>query len=169
MKKRIPKTGSADLMRAWMKAQAQPWTVATLCDGLEIPPGKEREKTRNSVGDFENRGEIQRVAPDGRMKVKVNRFRYVRGWKGGREGELKSRICKAMYVSGTFSVRDLVRLCHPPEETEITRSWAEKLTRRLRRDGYLSIVGRRLCAHGAGAESLYHVEDRDKFRLEVMR
>jgi hypothetical protein len=73
-----------------------------------------------------------------------------------------------MRVSGTFAVTDIVRLCTRPDE-EMNREWIDKIVRRLRRSGHLAIVGRRLCAHRAGAEALYHVTDRDKFRLEVMR
>jgi len=157
-------------MRAWMQAEDEPFTAACLCAGLGIPPGKEREVARNALGDFVKRGEVYRVDRDLRVRhFHIWRYRYCKAWARKAKGDIRPKILKAMYVSGTFSVRDLVRLCHPPEETEITRSWAEKLTRRLRRDGHLAIVGRRPCAHGAGAETIYHVADRDKFRLEVMR
>lgn len=168
--KNIPKTGLAPRMREWMKAQKRPFTKRDVYLGLGIDDIALRATLRNAVPDFERRGEIILQPPDKRnRRENLKRYRYNPAWKGGKDGVLKARIFKAMYVSGTFAVRDLVRLCHPPEETEITRSWCGKLVRRLRSEGHLCIVGRRQCAHGAGAESLYHVANRDKFRLEVMR
>ena len=165
----IPKTGLADRMRAWMKAQTQPFTAGQVCDGIGVSRGAEHARVRNTLGDFEDRGEILRQPPDKRMRLPLNRYRYNRAWQGGKDGVIKSRIFKAMYVSGTFAVTDLVRLCQRSDEKELTRAWTDKVVRRLRRAGHIANVGRRLCAHGAGAEALYHVADRDKFRLEVMR
>jgi hypothetical protein len=120
------------------------------------------------------------INPDKRIRRQdINRYRYNPAWKGGQKGTLRPRIYKAMYVSGTFAVTDIQRLVSNngdtlPQGVPIIhvpniRSWIDKIVRRLRRSGHLAVVGRRPCAHGAGAEALYHVADRDKFRLEVMR
>jgi hypothetical protein len=169
MSSKAPKTGLAGRMREWMKAQRRPFTKRDVYIGLGIDDPADRSTLRNAVPDFESRGEIILQPPDKRIRRQnINRYRYNPAWQGGQKGALKPRIFKAMYVSGTFAVTDIVRLCNRPEE-EISRAWIDKTVRRLRRSGHLAIVGRRLCAHGAGAEALYHVADRDKFRLEVMR
>jgi len=166
----IPKTGLASRMRAWMKMQKRPFTRRDVYIALGIDSAAERSTLRNAVPDFERRGEIILQPPDKRNRREhINRYRYNPAWLAVQKGSLKPRIYKAMYVSGTFAVTDIVRLCQRPEEREINRSWIDKVVRRLRRSGRLAIVGRRPCAHGAGAETLYHVANRDKFRLEVMR
>jgi len=151
-------------MRAWMKAQTRPFTKRDVYVGLGIESPADRSTLRNAVPDFERRGEIILQPSDKRNRRQdINRYRYNHTWQSEQKGFLKPRIFKAMYVSGTFAATDIQRL------TDLDRSWIDKTVRRLRRSGHLAIVGRRLCAHGAGAEALYHVTDRDKFRLEVMR
>ena len=164
MKHCTPKTGLAARMREWMKAQSRPFTKRDVYLGLGVDDPAERSTLRNAVPDFEARGEIILQPPDKRNRLQhINRYRYNHEWKGGQKGALNKRIFKAMYVSGTFAATDIQRL------TDCDRSWIDKSLRRLRRSGHLAIVGRRPCAHGAGAEALYHVTNRDKFRLEVMR
>jgi hypothetical protein len=170
MKIPTPKTGLAGRMREWMKAQSRPFTKRDVYLGLGVDCPADRSTLRNAVPDFEARGEIILQPPDKRNRRQdINHYRYNPAWQGAQKGALSPRISKAMYVSGTFAATDIVRLCQKPEEEEFDRSWIDKTVRRLRRSGHLAIVGRRLCAHGAGAEALYHVTDRDKFRLEVMR
>ena len=160
----IPKTGLASRMREWMKAQDRPFTKRDVYIGLGIHDPADRATLRNAIPDFARRDEIILQHPDKRNRRQdINRYRYNPEWKGGQKGALRPRIFKAMYVSGTFSATDLERL------TDLDRSWIDKTVRRLRRSGHLAIVGRRLCAHGAGAEALYHVTNRDKFKLEVMQ
>jgi len=163
-KNKVPKTGLADLMRVWMKARIRPFTKRDIYIGLGIDDPDLRATLRNAVPDFQRRGEIILLPPDKRIRRQnINRYRYDAAWKGGQKGELRPKIYKAMYVSGTFAVTDIVRL------TDEKRDWIEKVTRRLVSEGHLQKVARRLCAHGAGAETMYHVANRDKFRLEVMR
>lgn len=160
----VPKTGLADRMRAWMKAQSRPFTKRDVYLGLGIDDPARRATLRNAVYDFAVRGEILLQPPDKRIRLQnVNRYRYNAAWQYGQKGSLRPRILKAMYVSMTFSATDIQRL------TDLDRSWIDRTVTRLRRAGHLERVGRRLCAHGAGAETIYHVADRDKFRLEVMR
>jgi hypothetical protein len=159
-----PKTGLAGRMREWMKAQTRPFTKRDVYLGIGIESPEDRAIARNAAYDFAVRGEIILQPPDKRNRRQdINRYRYNHAWKGGQKGSLQPRIFKAMYVSGTFAVTDIQRLA------DLDRAWIDKVVRRLRRSGHLAIVGCRLCAHGAGAEALYHVTDRDKFRLEVMR
>lgn len=162
--KAIPKTGLADRMRAWMKAQKRPFTKRDVYIGLGIDDPKLRATIRNAIPDFEHRGEIVKQPPDKRNRRQgVNRYHYSHEWHSPQKGSLKPRIFKGMYISGTFAVTDIVRL------TDQNRDWIEKAVRKLVVDGHLEKVGRRLCAHGAGAETLYHVKNHDRFRLEVMR
>ena len=164
MSSKAPKTGLASRMRAWMKAQTRPFTKRDVYLGLGIESPADRAIARNAVPDFERRGEIVLQPPDKRIRRQdVNRYRYNASWKGARKGSLQPRIYKAMYVSGLFAVTDIQRL------TDLKRDWIDRVVRRLRRSGHLSVVGRRPCAHGAGAENIYHVANRDKFRLEVMQ
>ena len=160
---RVPKTGLASRMRAWMKAQRRPFTKRDVYLALGIESSAERSILRNAVPDFERRGEIILQPPDKRNRlVNLNRYRYNHDWKGGKTGELKPRLFKAMYVSGTFAATDIQRL------TDLNRSWIDKTVRRLRRSGHLAIVGRRRCSGSNSAETIFHIANRDKFRLEVM-
>jgi hypothetical protein len=169
------KTGLAGRMREWMKAQKRPFTKRDVYIGLGIESPADRATLRNAVPDFERRGEIILQPPDKRIRRQdVNRYLYNPAWQGAQKGALKPRIYKAMYVSGTFAATDIQRLMSNigdtmPHHVPNIRSWIDKTVRNLRRAGHISIVGRRRCAHGAGAEALYHVVNRDKFRLEVMR
>ena len=164
MSSKAPKTGLASRMRAWMKAQNRPFTKRDVYIGLGIDDPADRATLRNAVPDFLHRGEIWLAPPDRRIRRQnINRYVYNSAWQGAQKGALKPRIFKAMYVSGIFAVTDIVRL------TDQKRDWVDRIVKMLRRSGHLAIVGRRLCAHGAGAEAIYHVADRDRFRLEVMR
>jgi hypothetical protein len=152
-----------------MAAQKKPFCVAEICDALEIPPGDERQRVRNNVKDFIGRGEILQCPRDKRNRRQAAwRYRYNPTWQAVTKGGVQARIFKAMYVSGTFAVTDIRRLAQEGDKP-VDRSWIEKRVRQLVKAGHLQAVGRRLCAHGAGAETLYHVVNRDRFRLEVMQ
>jgi len=163
---RIPKTGIASRMREWMSKQRKPFTTAQIADGLGALPGKEKEKICNALADFITRAE---VVPLGKYVLRrkptvlVNRYAYNPAWHRVHKGTLNKRIYKAMYVSGTFAISDIHRLSEAPE-----RSWVDKIAKALRKKGLIQVVGRRPCTHGIGAEILYYIPDRDRFRLEVM-
>lgn len=158
------KTGLAGRMREWMKAQKRPFTKRDVYLALGIESPADRATLRNAVPDFERRGEIILQPPDKRIRRQdVNRYLYNFAWRGAEKGTIRPRIFKAMYVSGQFAVTDIVRL------TDQKRDWIDRIVVSLRKAGHIAPVGRRRCAHGAGAEILYHVADRDKFRLKVMR
>jgi len=160
MSRSIPKTGLAKCMRAWMSGVGRPFSRADIYAALGIAPGLERERVARAFQDFLRRREVV-PAPDGRAKK--TRYRYNAAWKKGTKAGLRARILKAMYFSGTFAVTDIRRLAGTEQ-----RSYADKIAKRLLREGFLRVVGRRPCGHGAGAERLYHVVNRDRFRLEVM-
>ncbi len=160
---KAPKTGLASAMRAWMAAQTAPFCVAELCDGLGTPSGNSRQIVRNALGDFVDRGEIMRCRLDKRIRRQVSKYRYNPEWQRKRKGTLNATILKAMYVTGQFAVTDIQRL------TDLKRDWIDRIVTSLKKAGYIRKVGRRLCAHGAGAENLYHIVNRDRYRLEVMR
>jgi len=157
-----PKTGLADRMRAWMKARDAKFTPVQIADGLGLPRGEDRDKLRNALGDFVRRGEVRQFLD--KRKRRQHSYRYNHKWRRVIQGVKNKKVFKAMYVSvSEFAVTDIQRLAG-----EEKRSHIEKIVKRLMKAEYLQIVGRRVCAHGAGAENLYGVADRDKFRLEVM-
>ncbi len=160
MSRSIPKTGLAGRMRAWMSGAGHPFSRADIYAALGVAPGPERERVARAFHDFLKRREVVPV-PDGRAKAM--RYRYNAAWRKGTKAGLRSRILKAMYFSGTFAVTDIRRLAGTEK-----RNYADKIAKRLTREGFLQVVGRRPCAHGAGAERLYHIVNRDRFRLEVM-
>lgn len=94
----------------------------------------------------------------------VRQYIYVGDWRKVLKGNLNRKIFKAMYVSGQFAITDLQRLTGLQD-----RAWLDKITRQLKKDGHIQQINRRRCAHGAGAECIYHIVHRDKFKLEVMR
>jgi hypothetical protein len=159
MSRSIPKTGLAGRMRSWMAGREGRFALRDLYEALSIPPGKPRERAARDLGDFIRRGEVA-SDPDGRCNG--NRYRYL-----GRQPEaaagLRAKILKAMYLSASFSLSDIVRLSEAPD-----RNYVHKIAKPLRKEGHIRVVGRRLCAHGAGAEQIYHIPDRDRFRLEVI-
>lgn len=162
----VPKSGLAARMRAWMAARtgnkaARRFTVADICDALGATPGKEHDKILKALLDFERRGEIERYY---NKKYKRRQLLYVQDWRRVLRGTINRKIYKAMYVSGSFAVADLQRLTGLQE-----RDYLDKLTAELKKSGYLQAVQRRRCAHGAGAETVWHVVNRDRFKLEVMR
>ena len=117
------------------------FALRDLYEALGIPPGLPRERAARDLRDFVLRGEVV-SDPDGRCNG--NRYRYV-----GRPAEaatgLRAKIFKAMYLSARFALSDIVRLSGAPD-----RCYVHKVAKRLRKGGYIRVVGRRLCAHGAG-------------------
>lgn len=151
-----PKTGLAKRMREWMKARERVFTMKKLCDELDIPPGGRRERVSNSLIDFIKRGEVTRTLR--------GQYRYNHAWKRGDKSPLKAKVVKAMYVSASaFSMTDIRRLSGARE-----MNYIHKIARKLKAAGHIRQVGRRVCAHGAGAERVYRVVDRGKFRVEVL-
>jgi len=128
-----------------------------LCRNFGMEHGQARQILKRALRDFEARGEIART-PSGLIK-------YNHAWRRSDKSPLKDKILRAMYVQGRdFSSTDIRRLV-----ADAQKSHVEKTIRRLLADGHLRRVGRRLCAHGIGAEWLYIISDRVSFRIHVMR
>lgn len=173
--KKAPKTGLVKRMREWMRARTgtkaeRRFTVTELCAALEIPEGAVHQKVANALWDFEQRGEIMHydVHQAGKRRRRdtpnLRHYLYKTDWHAELKGHLNKKIYKAMYVSGDFTVTDIQRLTGLQE-----RCWLDRIVPRLRAEGHIQPIQRRRCAHGAGAETVYHIVDRDRFKLEVMR
>jgi len=167
-KNKIPKTILAKRMRAWMRSRGgtvgdRRFYSRELYVALEIPKGYERQKARNALTDFLLRGEVTFRF---NRKRKRRHYLYNLTWRRAQKGKINKKIFKAMYVSASFAVTDIVRLVGIKKQKE--RNWTDKVVRRLVKEGYLQQISRRLCAHGSGAEKVYRVVDRDKFNLELM-
>jgi hypothetical protein len=165
MSSKTHKTGLAGLMRKWMKGRTgtkteRRFTIGQICEALSIPPGRQHKKVATALEDFEKRGEISSWV---NQKHKRRQYVYVHDWMRAKQGMKNRRIFKSMYVSTSFAVTDIQRLSGVKE-----RDWIDKIVRHLKRDGYLQQIARRHCAHGAGAENIYHIISRDKFKLERM-
>ena len=153
--------------RTGTKAQRR-FTIDQICEALAFMTAKQHQAVANALTDFITRGELISYfnkRTGGRSPLRVTRqYIYVFDWHKVLKGKINKKIFKAMYVSQTFAVTDLQRL------TGITeRNYFDKVIRQLKKDGYITQVQRRLCAHGAGAENVYHITDRDKFNQEMMR
>jgi hypothetical protein len=169
MSLKIPKTTLAKRMRDWMQLRScsiveRRFYSRQLYEGIGIPKGYERQKARNALTDFVARGEVTF-----RFNRKCNRRHYLYNpaWKRKQKGKINKKMFKAMYVSASFAVTDIVRLVGIKEQKD--RNWIDKKVRRLIKEGYLQQISRRLCAHGSGAEKVYRVVDRDKFKLELLK
>ncbi|MFH2011704.1 MAG: hypothetical protein ABIJ37_03215 [Pseudomonadota bacterium] len=179
---KTPKTGLAKRMREWMSGRKRPFTVPHICDGLGAT-GKERAQIRNAIPDFIDRGEIIRVdrSPStvtlpktGNACLRANTHRqgqqttylYNRNWRKKQRGDKLTRIIKAIYVSASaFTSADIQRIAGVEDKD---MGYVSRIIRNLKKDGYLSRVGRRPCIHGRGALNLYNIPDRDKFKIELM-
>lgn len=163
---KIPKTGLSAILRDWMKSRTgtkvqRRFTIAQICDALVVMTGKQHQAVSNALTDFVKRGEVI-----SRYNAKHNRRQYIYNldWRKAKKGTQNQKIFKAMYVSQSFAVTDIQRLAG-----EEDRNWIDKIVRRLKKEGHLQKIGRRLCAHGSGSEAIYHIVNRDKFKLECMK
>ena len=175
MDNQIPKTGLAGRMRDWMKGRSRPFTARMICDGLGASCWEDRKRIHNSMPDFLRRGEIvvhirphplkrkRRQPSAGSGRSPGRRYKYKHDWRRAPKGKNKARILKAMYVSAmAFAASDIERL------SGAGRNHVDKIIKALVTDGNLAVVGRRTCAAGVGAEHLYNIADRGRFRVEVM-
>lgn len=163
---KVAKTGLAANMRNWMKARTgtkaqRRFTIGQICDALNIKEGKDHQAVSVALLDFVRRKELETYF---NKKHKRRHYLYVHDWRKELKGKLNRKIFKAMYVSGDFSATDIKRLTGLDDT-----SWIHKSIRKLKAEGYIQQISRRLCAHGAGAEIIWHVVNRDKFNLEKLR
>jgi hypothetical protein len=162
----VPKTGLSAIMRDWMKTRTgtkaqRRFTIQQMCEALCVMTAKQHQKVAVALYDFEQRGEVFTY-----VNKKHNRRQYLccQDWHAELKGKINRKVYKAMHVSQSFAVTDIQRLAGLQD-----RAWLDKIVLQLRKDGHIQQIQRRLCAHGAGAEAVYHIVNRDKFKLEVMR
>jgi hypothetical protein len=166
MSLKTPKTGLAKYMREWMKVRTgkitdRRFTINQLCEALAIPPGELHQKVAVALRDFERRGEITTYY---NKKHNRRQYFYNKECRRGLWGKQNQIVFKAMYVLLSFAVTDIQRLAGIKE-----RDGIDKMIRLLSKNGYLQQIARRHCAHGAGAENIYHIMNRDRFKLEIMK
>lgn len=171
--KKIPKTGVADIMRDWMRARKgtaseRQFTTREMGEalGVMLKTGDKpklwdaRGKLRDALKDFIRRGEVKVIIY---QKRKRRHFLYVPDARKELRGIINKKIYKAMYVCATFSVSDIKRLTHIKD-----RNYLDKVARKLAKGGYLQAVSCRILA-GGGKEKVWHIVNRDKFNLELVR
>jgi len=126
MSSKLPKTGLAKQMRAWMRNRKRSFRMADLCQDLGIPEGEKRFTIYRALQDFERRGEVIRL----QRNLRQNLFRYNHVWKSAPKGKHTPRILKAMRVVSfkePFATSDIERL------TKAGKNHIGKLTHRLHR------------------------------------
>jgi hypothetical protein len=156
------KTGLASRIREILKAQGKAVTRTMIYEALGLVSWTERQKAYTALGDFIKRGEATLTA--------TGRIRYNHAWRRADKSPLRDKILRAMYVSNNFTNADLRRLVSAEAgEQKRIKNYTGKLIQRLLSDGYIYQSGRRSCAQGTGAERMFNVSDRVRFRIEVMR
>lgn len=167
---KIPKTGLAAQMRGWMVGRSYKFTVAHLCEALELKPGAPRERAYKAMQDFVQRGEVVPLGSDRRCRGAINLaptwYAYNPSWHRVDNGVLNKRIYKAMRLISfrePFTVADIQRSTQSED-----RNYIDKITRKLVKSGHLRLRLVRTLPQG-GQERYYQVIDTDRFLLEVMR
>ena len=155
----VQKTGLAGMMRAEMQRRRKPWRPVEIAEALGIEPGPERERVARSLNDFVRRGEARIVGKDGRGGL----YLYNQAYKpAGQPSDLKRKIVKAIYVSGTCTSAEIERLAG------CSRSHVQKTIKSLVNAGLVESVGQKKREKYYGLETVYRVIDRDRFRREAM-
>jgi len=164
---RIPKTGMASRMRKWMETQSGTFTSAQLCDALDITPGNERDKVRNTLCDFLRRGEIAKRTDKRKRRQHSSLYVYTKRpgivFEGGKVQEKIFKAMRLLSFHDVFAVSDIQRM------TEADRNYIDKLTSKLTQSGHLKKDGYRSRSSSFGREAVYRVVNTDRFRLEVMK
>lgn len=148
-----------------MSGQSRSFSKDKLCAAF---PELTRARINSAITDCLKRKELIPVTkynpPHKRRaygRQTSTKYLYNRDWKRANKGTLNKKICKAMYVTGQFVAADIQRLAGVPDT-----GWVQKVLRQLKKAGLVQQIGRRVCAHGAGAEAVWHVVERDKFKIE---
>lgn len=152
-----PKTGLSNKIREVLQNRKFPLSSIGLCKEMGIPPGRERQRVRNTLTDFEMRGEASRTP--------TNRWRYNHKWKRGDKTPLKDRIIKAIYVSNAEFTMAEIRVRAGVDDA----SYVHKVSKQLVSGGYIKQVRTQLCLHGAGSERLFNITNRERFRVDMMK
>ncbi len=167
MSSKATNTGLASRIRAWARARRTAFTMADVCTALGARTPEERQKVFDSFAIFRSRGEIEKTSMKQKRRQK---YQYNSSWeqqKSGPEAAQKQKICKAMRLISfhePFSASDVKKM------TGATRSYTDKVTKKLLSQGYITRVGFRTLEDGCGSkEALYRVVNNDRFRLEVIK
>lgn len=163
---KIPKTGMAAKMRTWMSGRSYKFTLANVCEALELKPGAPRERAYKAMQDFVQRGEVVPLGNDKRCKTPLPWFAYNPSWHRMNKGVLNQRIYKAMRLISfreAFTVADIQRVTQSDD-----RNYIDKIIGKLIKTGHLRAEGTRNIPQG-GREKFYRVINTDRFLLEVMR
>jgi predicted DNA-binding protein YlxM (UPF0122 family) len=163
---KMPKTGLANNMREWMKARVgtilqRRFTMREMAEALSVSSSDARTKLRDALKDFIARGEVKVLIY---KKHKRRQNIYIHDWRKDLKGDLNKKIFKAMYISQSFSISDIQRLTGIKD-----RHYLDRITRKIKQEGHLQQIARRHCIHGAGVEKIYHIMNRDRFNLEIMK
>ncbi|NPU85524.1 MAG: hypothetical protein HPY65_13690 [Syntrophaceae bacterium] len=149
-----------------MRNRRGPFTKKQICDGMDVPRGKDRDQVQKALRDFARRGEIAVVHDKHIRRQTATRWRFVAGVRlKAKPGDNKDKILKAMRMISfqeSFAVSDIERM------TGAGRSHIDKLVSRLLQEGHLRREGFRARSSSYGREALYRVVDTNRFRLEVM-
>lgn len=159
----IPKTGLARRVREAMSALGK-FTARQLCDALDSPSGKEREKVYRAINDFIRRGEVSRITDRRRKKQTVYRYQQIELFD--RSDEYRQKIYKAMRLMsfhGPFALSDIQKM------TGLDRGYIDKLAKKLQKSGHLAFYRYQKRSSSYGREAAYRVTDTDRFRVEVMK
>lgn len=163
---KTPKTGRAEHIRAWMKARTgtitqRRFTTREMAESMRALTSDDRTKLRDALKDFVARSEVKAL---NYKKCKRRQYVYVNDRLDNLKGNINKKIFKAIYISQTFAVSDIQRLTGIKD-----RHYLDRITRNIKKEGYLQQIARRQCIHGSGAETIYHLVNRDNFKLELMR
>jgi hypothetical protein len=153
MSLKIPKTGLAKRLREWMSGQSKAFDKKRVCLAF---PEIGRARISAAISDCVRRKELIPVT-----KYNRRQYLYNRDWKKAKKGSLNKRIYKAMYVSGSFVAADVQRLAGVQDS-----GWVHKILRALKRAGLVQMVYRRPRTNGIGVEAVWHIPDRDRFKIE---
>jgi hypothetical protein len=174
MSSKIPKTGLASRMRAWMCGRTYKFTAAHLYEALiagHDRPGTAckpvpQSRVCKALQDFVRRAEVVPLGPDRRCNPPVDYYAYNPAWHRMNKGVLNQRIYKAMRLISfreSFTVANIQRATQSAD-----RNYIDKIIGKLVKTGYLRLEYVRKLPQG-GREKFYRVINTDRFLLEVMR
>ena len=133
------------------------WSVCRAASAIGCEPDQIRSQLRRAV----TRGELlPRYFEEGGRTIVEYRHRAL--LPSGRRHPVRSRMLKAIHITGTFTYQDIARMAG----TDM--GYVSKTVKPLIGAGHLAVVGRQLFAGGKNPAIVYHVVDRDRFRREVI-
>lgn len=147
-------------IRAFMEASGTAWR--SIGDITVAVDPEARGTIAKTIRNFIKRGELeQRYEKCGSPCRERLQVRYLAPLPKRRPRKIKARVLKAAYVSESFTSRDLARL------SGVEIGYVCRVLRDLASAGAISRIGRKT---GQSSNlTIWHINDRDKFRVEVMR